>query len=175
MTEPVVVPETLEVSPPYFSVSATKFLVMWVCSFGLYGIYWSYMQWSLIKKRERSNILPAMRSLFLIFFFYSLIQHVNATARSHDIKGQLSAGMLTSGFILFSILGCLPDPYWIIGYMSLAFVVAIQNLINQINIHEMPEASRNESYSGANIALIVIGGFWLLFALIAAFASKHLH
>lgn len=172
MTEAVVTQSVPEVSPPYFAVSATKLVVMCFFTLGIYCIYWFYMQWRLIKERERSDIIPAMRSIFQIFFCYSLIQHVNATAQSNHVDGQLPAGFLATGFIILSLLSRLPDPYWPISFLFIGTLVPVQNLMNRVNIQLVPHATRNERFSGANIAFVIIGGLVLVLALIGTFLPE---
>jgi hypothetical protein len=175
MTESAVVQSNPEEVPIYFAVSTTKLVVLWFCSLGFYGIYWFYMQWRHIKQHEKSDIMPAARSIFQIFFIHSLIQHVNATAKTERIEDQLSAGMLATGYIILSIMGSFREPLWLVSFLSIAFLVPIQKVINRININQIPNASLNDSYSGANVTLIVIGGLLFVLAFIGAFTPKHFH
>lgn len=148
----------------YASVSLPKFTVLWLCSLGLYGIYWFYKQWQGIKERERLDIIPALRAIFQIFFCYSLFEHVNASAKVHGVDGGIAAGALAAGFILLSVLWRLPDPYWLVSTLSFVFLLPAQHLMNRINSQVAPELPLNARFSAANIILVVFGGALYLLA-----------
>jgi hypothetical protein len=86
---------------PLFAVSAFKLVIMSVFTLGLYQIYWFYRNWTCIKERDRSRILPALRSIFGIIY--------------HDpndsIKGRNWAWIACGGLLLAAgVIGTLlPD------------------------------------------------------------------
>lgn len=152
--------------PMYFPVSALKLGVMSICTLGLYQIYWFYKNWHLVKERESSNVMPAMRSFFAYFFCYSLFKKIRDTAESHNIPVSLDASGMAAGWILVSMLWRLPDPYWLVTYANVFFLMHIQSSVNAINQAENPNHDPNSRFSGWNIATIVIGG--IIFALAIA-------
>lgn len=165
MTEAAVTPPQ-EPLPPYFSVSQRKFIVLWFCTLGFYGIYWFYMQWQRIKEREHSDIIPSLRAIFSIFFCYSLFDKVNSSARTYNVRDELAAGALATGFIILSLLWRLPDPYWLVTFLSIVFLAPAQNLMNKINNTVAPNAPTNGRFSGVNIAVVIIGGLIFILALV---------
>ena len=144
-------------APPYFSVSTRKFAILFTCTFGLYGIYWFYKHWRIIRDQEGLDIIPVMRALFQIFFVYALFDHVNNTARKHDLNAAIAAGPLAAGFIILSLLSNLPDPYWLVCYLSILTLLPAQDLMNTVNARVAPEAPVNDRITGANVAVIVAG------------------
>ncbi len=102
-------------SAPYFAVSPLKLVVMSFCTFTLYQIYWFYKNWWLVKERERSNINPAMRSVFAYFFCYSLFSKLRDTAQENHVAVTLPAGPLAALWIVVTLLSILPDPYWLVS------------------------------------------------------------
>jgi hypothetical protein len=59
-----------EISPEvlFLPASPLKLVVMSLCTFGLYELYWFYMNWNLLKQRHNSDISPFWRAFFAIFF-----------------------------------------------------------------------------------------------------------
>ena len=61
---------------PYFSVSNRKLLVMTLSSFGLYGLYWFYKNWTIIQKRDSAAIRPFWRAFFAPFFCHPCFKDI---------------------------------------------------------------------------------------------------
>lgn len=40
------------------------FTVLFITSFGLYGLWWMYKSWKLFNDKDKIDIMPAMRTLF---------------------------------------------------------------------------------------------------------------
>lgn len=51
----------------YFPVSEGKLITLYIISFGLYGVYWFYMNWKLQQAKMDKKIFPVMRAIFSIF------------------------------------------------------------------------------------------------------------
>lgn len=172
MTEAAVAPLPQEQLPPYFAVSRRKFIVLWFCTLGFYGIYWFYKQWQRVKERERSDIIPPLRAIFSVLFCYSLFDHVNSSARTYDVEGHLASGALAAGFIILSLLWRLPDPYWLVTFLSVLFLVPAQDLMNKINNKVAPTAPPNAHFTKVNVAGTIVGGLLFLLALIGTFLPE---
>ena len=64
---------------PFFPVSITKFLVMSICSFGAYELFWAYSNWYRISQRSdrKLKLGPFIRGVLgLGIFHLSLFNHV---------------------------------------------------------------------------------------------------
>lgn len=147
----------------YFSVSPLKLLVMATCSFGIYQVYWYYRQWGYVRAREKSDILPFARAIFSFLFCYSLFERIEVKGKSLGIAKSIVPGPLAAGWIVFSILARLPDPFWLISFFAVLFLVPVQQAANEINQVTNPSHDRNDKFSKWNLAGVVVGG--LLFAL----------
>jgi hypothetical protein len=154
--------------PVFFPVSVVKLLVLSLCTFGLYEMYWFYKNWQLVKRREHSNIVPVMRSVFGVFFCYSLFEKVSDQAE-HAGTGSIAAGPLAAGWIVLTILWRLPDPYWLVTFLAVLFMLPVQQAINAINSQAAPGHDPNRSFSGWNIAAVIIGSLFFALALIGLF------
>lgn len=154
---------------PYFSVSTTKLLVMTFCTFGLYEVYWFYKNWSLIKKRDSLNIRPFWRAFFSIFFCHACFEDIHAGAEKLGLQKNFSAAALSAGWILATIAWRLPDPYWLLTYCAVLFMIPVQGVANEINRSASPDHEINSRYGGWNIFGIVVGGIMFLLSLVGAF------
>lgn len=155
--------------PLFFPVSALKLLVMTTCTLGLYQIYWFYKNWSLIKERENLSIIPSLRGLFAVFFCYSLFRKIRDAAASQNLPVSLDAGGMAAGWIIVSLLWRLPDPYWLITFFSVLFLVQVQSVANAVNLAANPDQDPNSRFSGWNIAGAIMGGLIFLLAIIGTF------
>ena len=64
-TEPDYPTDELPSKYPFFPVGKQKFIVMYICTGGWYGLYWFYENWVRIKQRSGENILIAIGSVKL--------------------------------------------------------------------------------------------------------------
>ena len=155
--------------PAFFPVSIPKLVVLSICTFGLYEVYWFYKNWQLIKARERSSILPVPRAIFAVFYCYACFARV----RDFDAPGlpepKLAAGLLAAAWIVLTLLQRLPDQYWLISFLAVAPILPVQNVANRINASISPGHDRNAKFTGWNWVVIAIGICVLVLAVIGSF------
>ena len=156
-------------SNPLFAVGTVKVCVMWLVTFGVYQIYWFYRHWSLIRGRDRSDIMPAMRAFFSIFFAYSLFKRIEEDGKDYGVPESLAVVSLTVAFVVLQISSRLPDPWWLLFFLNVAVIGVVQQYANKVNLAAAPEHERNESYSGWNWFGIVVGGLFFCLMLIGLF------
>jgi hypothetical protein len=152
------------VEPPFFAVSAFKLVVMSVFTLGLYQMYWFFRNWGYIKERDRSRILPAMRSIFSLIFCYPCFARMRrdtATTGSPNFP----AGLLATLWIMFQIASQL-EATWFMSLLSVLLLIPIQNVVNLHNAVVAPDHDRNESIKGWNWVWIACGGLLLMAAVI---------
>lgn len=154
--------------PPYFPVSTTKLVVMTLCTFGLYEVYWFYKNWSLIKKRDAVEIMPFWRAFFSIFFCHGCFKHIQTTADKLGVKSFSAEGM-AAGWVIASLLWRLPDPFWLVSMCALLFLLPVQNTVNEINAAAAPGHEPNSGFGGLNIVGVVVGGLLLVLGVVGAF------
>ena len=152
-------------SPLYFPVSLMKLAVMSICTFGLYQLYWFYKNWSLVREREGLNIAPMLRAYFASFFCYSLFTRIQDTAEAQELRVTLASGFLAAGWIVLTLLIALPDPYWLITFLSVIFLLPVQSVVNDINREVSPKHDAEAGFSRMSMTLAIFGG--ILFVLAA--------
>jgi hypothetical protein len=160
---------TLMLPTTYFAVSPLKLIVMSTCTFGLYEIYWFYRHWCSIQLHEKANIMPFARAFFAPLFCYALFKRIQITGESHRMAMSLAPGPLAAGWFVFTILVRLPDPYWLISFFAVLFLVPVQRAANQINLVTCPNHDPNSKFSKWNILGVILGGLLLVLMLIGTF------
>jgi len=142
---------------------------MSICTLGVYELYWYYKNWCAIKERGEPEIMPLGRAFFAPLFCYSLFSKIRATAKSRAIQDPVPAGLLAAGWIIFTILGRLPDPYWLVSMLSIAFLLPVQEAVNEINLVVSPKHNPNSAFTKWNLLAVVVGGLFLALILVAEF------
>jgi len=158
--------------PPFFAVSVTKLLVMSVCTFSAYEVYWFYRQWKRIAERERLAVSPVARAIFTFLFCYQCFVHVRDFETETETEPKLAAGPLAIGWIGTTFLWRLPDPYWWISMLAPLFLVPVQLHMNRLNAAANPQHERNSRFSGWNWVAIVLGGLLFMLAVLGTFLPE---
>ncbi len=151
-------------APLYFSVSTTKLIVMSIFTLGFYEIYWFYKNWNHVKIRTRQKIRPFWRTVFAVFYCYSLFKQVQESVNSNDGRRDINPGWLALGYIVLYTTYNLPDPFWVVSLLSFLPLIPVQGAINNLHATVAPKADRNSNFSVANIVVIIIGGLCLVLA-----------
>ena len=156
----------------YFPVSSIKLVVMHFCTLGAYQYYWIYENWRLIKEREGLDILPFWRTCFAVIYCFPLFGHIEGSGKLHHLRQSISSSVLAGGWVLLTVLSLLPDPYWLISFSSVVFLVPVQQQINRINEHVAPGHDLNKHFTAWNIVAVVVGGSVFVLALVVTFIAK---
>ena len=150
--------------PLFFSASPTKLVVMSVATFGIYEAFWFFANWQRMKKRGQ-RVSPFWRTMFSIFFCYSLFKVVKETATSSGIPARFSPGFLAFGWVITTLMWRLPDPAWLVSAAAVVFLLPVQKAMTEVNEALYPGHDPNTRFTAWNIAAIACGG--LTIALIA--------
>lgn len=156
----------------FFPVSITKLCVMSFCTLGIYDVYWFYKNWHFIKARRQLDISPFARAVFAVFFCHSCFVHMRDDAKTAGVDVQWSPTVLTIAWVLLTLTSVLPDPFWLISLLAFVVLIPVQAQINRVNTVVAPEHDTNSSFSGANWAAIVVGGFVVIAAIVGSFLPE---
>lgn len=159
--------------PPFFAVSVSKLAVMSVCTMGLYQIYWFYRNWRSIKERDRSRIMPPLRSFFGILYCYPCFRRIRRETTEANLAS-FAAGPLATGWIISQLVSLSPSWIWLIWIPNFVFFIPVQKAANQLNAQVVPSHDRNDSITAANWAWIVVGGLLFLLALVGTFLDPEM-
>ena len=157
---------------PFFPVSTHKFIVLSLCSINLYLLYWCYQNWSRIRDRTGERFSPFWRSFFAPLWAFSLFRKIDDQARERGVVVGWSGALLGSAYMVLYLFSTLPDPWWLITLASIVPFIPVVQSIRQINAARPAAESDNDSYTGANVAAIMLGGLILVLAIVGTFLPK---
>lgn len=163
--EPVAPPHTAG-APIWFSVSPLKLVVMCTVTLQLYGVFWFYKQWTLVRDREHSSIWPAARAIFPVFFIWSLYNKVRDSEVGPGPR--LNAGGMAAAWIVLTLMWKAPDPYWWIAMAAPIFLIPMQNAMNATNRVITPNHEKNDRFTWLNWVGIVVGLGAIVLAVLGA-------
>ena len=154
---------------PFFEVGRAKFAVMSIVTFGFYDLYWAYQQWTRIKARSGEKLIPSLRAAFAHVWGFSLFAHVRAEAVQQGVTVEWSAGLLGLCYLLIGALWRLPDPWWLISFLSFAVLIPVVNVIAALHERIDGQRDRNARFSIANMVGTAIGSLLVLLVLAGVF------
>lgn len=156
----------------FFTASPLKVVVMSVCTFGFYELYWFYKNWVLIKQRTGSDIMPVWRAIFAPFWGFSAFDEVNKAAAEYGVTSTLSAGWFGLLYLLLSLISNGPDPFWLISTFTVLALFPFNKLAISINQKAAPDIGDNSSFSPWNWLGIVVGGSLFVLTIIGTLSEE---
>ncbi len=146
----------------FYPVSISKFISMWVLTFGFYGIFWFYRSWRYVKfDMEESSISPFWRAFFLQFWYYPMYVRIVASMTEQEIAlKKLSKGqaVLLSLLFLLAITGSMSDNLY--GYLAIlvAALIALPLLamVNRINLNATDAYEQNSRWYPRHGLLMIL-------------------
>ena len=155
----------------YFSTTGIKIALLSVTTFGLYQLYWFYKNWDLFKLATGRKISPSWRAVLAIFNCHSLFTKVLYSAKLRGYPETYSTLWLSVLYIGLSILGGLPNPWWLISMFSFLPLLEVQQAINFNNSRVSPNYQEKSQLTLCETLVAVIGGILSIVVLIVAFAA----
>ncbi len=167
-----VVPEAM--ATPLFPVATPKFIILSICTFGIYELYWCYQNWNWIKNSSSEKISPFWRTFFAPIWGFSLFKKIRADAMSAGVPVAWNSSVLGASFLILQLTALLPDPWWLVSFAMFIPMIPVQQTAQRLNeLHfERGATGRNDTYSSANVATLLIGGLFLILILIGAFLPQ---
>ena len=167
----VALPADVGAETPFFAVSVTKLVVMSICTFSLYEVFWFYRNWKRIAEREREPISPPRRAIFAVVFCYSCFARMrdyDALTGTSTGAGRLAALPLAIAWMVTSLLGSFTDYPWI-SQFAVLFLVPVQQYVNRLNTAVAPLHDRNARFTAANWIGVIVGGLFVMLSIAATF------
>jgi hypothetical protein len=143
--------------PRLFAVPVHKFVVMTVCTFGIYQFYWAYFNWKGLNKRYSLNASPFWRAAFSGLWNFELFAKIRDAAKVEGVAVNWAPPLLAIAYLLFSASWQLPEPWWLLSQVSFLPLLPVIMTINAL------PSSRGfkQGYSVGNIAVILLGGAFI--------------
>lgn len=160
-------------TPPYpYLVSASKLIILSVFTFGFYDIYWFYRHFKSFKEENSWNIQPFWRAVFYPLASYTLFREINNTVKKVDPSLGVSTVVTPVFLFIMNALWRLPDPYWLVMFLSVLFLVPAQNTINEYWKRKFDDKVVFSRFGGWEIIITLVGGFLMFLVLLGLFAPE---
>lgn len=153
----------------FYVVSKRKFLVLFVATLGLYGVYWAYKNWQRYKAVSNEKVIPILRGFFQIFFTHSLFMKVQASLEKRGVDFAWSAKGHATWLVILLIISNLLDRLAMKSIGSphtdfASFLIMIPLLLAYLKAQEAinracgdAQGTSNGHFTGANLAWIAFG------------------
>jgi hypothetical protein len=159
----------VHVEPLFFTPSTLKLVLMSVCTFGIYELYWFYRNWALIKARTGQDLMPFWRAFFAPIWAYSCFKHIATEAVEKQTPAPPPPGLLALAYFILQALWRLPDAYWLISFLSFVPLLFANIAALEVNHKVAPHTPENSSFSGWNWAALIGGSLLLVLTIIGSF------
>jgi len=156
----------------FFTTSTLKLILMSICTFGIYELYWFYKNWVLIKERTEQNIMPFWRAIFAPLWAYSCFKHIKTAAGERNIQESLSIGVLAFVYFILQALWRLPDPFWLISFFSAVLLIPANNIALEVNKNLDSGFKNNGKFTGWNWVGLVLGGLLFVLGIMGTFLPE---
>jgi len=87
----------------FYVVSKTKLSVLFLTTFGIYVVYWFYVNWRNYKDATGQKLRPILRAIFYIFFTHSLFKKVDSELSLKELEFNWSPSIVATLFVFISI------------------------------------------------------------------------
>ena len=162
-----------ETRPYFFTASTVKFVLMSICTFGIYELYWFYKNWVLIKESTNNKLMPFWRMLFAHLWAYSCFKEIQSSAKAEATQQLSSIGFLAFLYFILVLFWKLPEPYNLISILSFLPLIPANSAAIAVNKKVAPDHVENSAFSGLNWLGLALGGLLLLLALIGSFSETN--
>jgi hypothetical protein len=158
----------------FFEVGTQKFVVMSLCTFGGYSLYWFYENWKRIRaakgpaERPRAAVVLSafMRTLFAPLWAYAMFRDVRNAALAARVAVPWRPWVLAIGYVLANLCYRLPNQAAFLSLLGVLFLLPVQQVIQRMN-RAPGDAGQNAGYTAANIAWMILGVSYMLVALLS--------
>ncbi|HEY9733782.1 MAG TPA: hypothetical protein V6C89_17850 [Drouetiella sp.] len=146
-----------------FPVASTKWILMNITTFNLYGFFWHWKNWSYLKNKRGAKVLPIARAFFNILFIPSLSTFIGEIKSELGLaKPTYNAAFLAIGAFVLNATWKLPGLLGWVCMFSFACLSPLNDQLIEINSAQGKGNCINSKFSIANKIVIVVGGILLV-------------
>lgn len=145
-------------------LSPNKFILLYIFSLSLYGIWWNYKTWKFFKDKDKQFIIPALRAMLAILFIYPLFEKIqNFAFEKGYSKSFSSCGLIVMLFIILSLSRTL-GPFLIFFILSaLCYVQPVNALNFAIKNSDKYNGNYLQRFTYKHLIILFLGGlYWIL-------------
>jgi hypothetical protein len=167
----------------FYVTSQKKLIVLFICTFGLYMMFWYYKNWRAYKNANPSDddaqsVWPVPRAIFPVFFTHSLFSKVKDHAPDNELVAQWEEGtnatLIVVLLIASNILSRMAGET--VGILDLLSVLLLAPLLflfmhaqRMINAScNDPQGAQNSNFTIANYCWCAVGGALIVLVIVGA-------
>lgn len=141
-------------------------------------MYWFYRNWKHLKRHKGLSVKPGWYTVGLFVPILGLVLAYNQLRTIRALCAEAGTGRLYSpssilvSWLLLSSAWRLPDPFWLVSFVSVFPLAVVQGALNAYWEKEHPGLPTRRGLSGAQIALLVVGGIALALTAIGMLAPE---
>ncbi len=145
-------------------LSVNKFVILSIVTLGLYELWWIFKSWRFFQDKEKSDIMPAVRTIFSIFYLIPLFNKILNLAKNNGYKHSYVSVFLFVGFLIVNLLVLLPTPFFLAAIVSFVFLIPPYKALNfAVDYCEGFTIIEQSAFSKRQIFLLIIGVIlWIL-------------
>lgn len=165
-------------SPPFYVVSTTKFAILYVGTFTIYGVYWFYKQWRMHQLHTWRKVRPFWRAIFSIFFVHQLFREIHRRGADHPEVARWGHAGAATLFVVLSIVSGIIDRITMRSetFSTLDLIGIVLALASGIPLHAAqgmvniacgdPTGASNSRMSVGNVVALLVGALFWLFVVV---------
>jgi hypothetical protein len=160
-----IIPDSIEVDKIEINkLSVNKFVILSIVTLGLYELWWIFKSWRFFQDKEKSDIMPAIRTVFSIFYLIPLFNKILNLAKNNGYKHSYVSVFLFVGFLAANLLVLLPSLFFLTAIISFVFLIPPFKALNfAVNYCEGFTVIEQSAFSKRQIFLLIIGVIlWIL-------------
>jgi len=165
------VKETGGTATAHYVVSISKLVILFLGTFGMYGVYWFYEHWNRQRHAYGLKIWPIARGIFSIFFTHSLFKTLDVSARQNNVATSWDPGTQATIYVVLLVVSrvleradSLPGGTG----MTLSLIsmgLALSSLFPLVSAQQVANAASGDPDARSNSKLTAVNIIFLLFGL----------
>ena len=97
----------------FYALAPFNFVALSVLTLGIFSSYWMYRNWLFLKQRDDLTIMPIMRGIFSIFWFYPLFSALRADSEQrfghNKVQATWLAVLSAFAFVAVAVIGSMGE------------------------------------------------------------------
>lgn len=149
----------------FFTATPVKFVLLSLCTFGLYEFAWFYENWRRVRERTGRGLSPAWRATFPPLYAWPLFRDIDTAAQERGILQNLHPVVLTALYVLLWIPALMASPWKFIKLLTVVPLLMMNNLARRTCRAADPEWEENGRIGFGAMIVVFFGGLGLLSSL----------
>jgi hypothetical protein len=151
-----------------YAVSTYKLILMSICTYGVYNLYWFYRNWDGLRKYKNDSYSPLLRAwLFPIFMFFCF-KEIKKIAIENNVDVGWNEFFIT--ILYFAFLSGWYIPYmFILGILPGLALVNVNLTCVAINRKQGMQDINEFSFNLKNYIILAVGGILVTTSLIRVY------